>query len=56
MYIKSLIKKKQLKLKFVNEKDNLIYNTSEGKKVFQEKIFTPFKTALIKAEHLQINK
>jgi hypothetical protein len=38
-----------------NEKDNIIYKTSEWQKVFQEKILTPFKTALIQAEHLSIN-
>jgi hypothetical protein len=36
-------------------KNNIIYNTSERQKVFHEKIFTPFKTALIKGEHLHIN-
>jgi hypothetical protein len=37
-----------------NEKDNIIYKTSEWQKVFQEKILTPFKTVLTKAEHLHI--
>jgi hypothetical protein len=38
-----------------NEKDNIIYKTSEWQKIFQEKIFTPFKTALTKAKNLHIN-
>jgi hypothetical protein len=38
-----------------NEKDNIIYKTSEWHKAFQEKIITPFKTALIQAKHLQID-
>jgi hypothetical protein len=44
-----------LKKKFVNEKDNIIYNTSERQKVFQEKIFTPGEANLSDAEHLHIN-
>jgi hypothetical protein len=39
----------------LKNKNNVIYNTCEGQKVFQKKIFTPFNTALIKAENLGIN-
>jgi hypothetical protein len=36
-------------------KNNIIHNTSERHEVFQEKILTPFKTGLIKTEHLVMN-
>jgi hypothetical protein len=56
IYIYNLKKKKNCNKKFVINKNNKKYNTSEGQKVFQKKIFTPFKTALIKAKHLYLNK
>jgi hypothetical protein len=38
-----------------NEKDNIIYKTSERKEYSNIRMLAPFKTALIQAKHLQIN-
>jgi hypothetical protein len=52
---KKINKEKKIEIRIIIEKDNIIYNTSEGHEILQEKIFTPFKTALIKTKHLRIN-
>jgi hypothetical protein len=40
---------------FIKNNSNIIYKTSEGQIVFQEKIFTPFEASFVKTEHLGIN-